>query len=99
MLPLGRVRPRLRGPSELSVALLSLLAIAFLLLWIRSSGRRRVLRPVLMLSILLLSSCGGGGTAAPSGTPAGTYTVQATVTTGGASAGTTRTLDLSITVQ
>ncbi|HLW43233.1 MAG TPA: choice-of-anchor D domain-containing protein [Candidatus Acidoferrales bacterium] len=62
------------------------------------NGKSRVLRPILALSLLLLASCGGGGgssTTPPSGTPAGTYTVQATATM----AGTTRTMSLSITVQ
>lgn len=56
-----------------------------------------MLRPILALSLLLLASCEGGGNAVTpaSGTPAGTYTVQATATMAGAM----RTINLSITVQ
>lgn len=73
-----------------------LLALAVVLLTRARNRKPRVLRPILALSLLLLSSCGGGGgTAPPSGTPPGTYTVKATATSGG----TTRTVDLSITVQ
>ncbi|MHB8525398.1 MAG: choice-of-anchor D domain-containing protein [Candidatus Acidiferrales bacterium] len=74
-----------------------LLALAVLLLTHARNKKTRVLRPILALSLLLLTSCGGGGggTTPPSGTPAGTYIVKATATSGGA----TRTVDLSITVQ
>ncbi len=74
-----------------------LLALAALFFAGSRDRKSRALRPILMLCLLLLASCGGGGssTTPPSGTPPGTYTVQATATV----AGTTRTLNLSITVQ
>jgi hypothetical protein len=94
--PMMRPGPRQRIlPALLMTAvLLWALTVPF---FVGSRDRKsRALRPILILSILLLSSCGGGGgTSAPSGTPAGTYTLQATATMGG----TTRTLNLSITVQ
>ncbi|HXT73909.1 MAG TPA: choice-of-anchor D domain-containing protein [Candidatus Angelobacter sp.] len=79
------------------MAILLLLALTILFFVGPRETKSRVFRPILALSLLLLSSCGGGSTTTPppSGTPAGTYTVQATA----AIAGTTRTINLSITVQ
>jgi peptidoglycan/LPS O-acetylase OafA/YrhL len=79
------------------MAIILLLALAILFFVGPRNRKSRILRPILALSLLLLASCGGGGssTTPPSGTPAGTYTVQATATMAGA----TRTVNLSITVQ
>ncbi|MHB8486871.1 MAG: choice-of-anchor D domain-containing protein [Candidatus Acidiferrales bacterium] len=82
----------------LPMTILLLLALMALFFVGPHHGKSRMLRPILALSLLLLASCGGGGgssTTPPSGTPAGTYTVQATATMAGA----TRTINLSITVQ
>jgi len=89
-------RPHRRFPT-LPMAIVLLLALTILFFVGPRDRKSRVLRPILTLSLLLLSSCGGGGssTTPPSGTPAGTYTVQATATIAGA----TRTINLSITVQ
>ncbi|MGH9731064.1 MAG: choice-of-anchor D domain-containing protein, partial [Candidatus Acidiferrales bacterium] len=95
--PMARpgVQPRLLPATLLAIMLLLALTILFFVG--PRDTKSRVLRPVLILSLLLLASCGGGGssTTPPSGTPAGTYTVRVTATI----AGTTRTLSLSITVQ
>ncbi|HVB07824.1 MAG TPA: choice-of-anchor D domain-containing protein [Candidatus Acidoferrales bacterium] len=92
-------RPDSHDPKSpaLPMTAVWLLALSVLLFARCRTEKARLLRPTLALSLLLLSSCGGGGggTAPPSGTPAGTYIVKATATGGG----TTRTVDLSITVQ
>jgi len=97
LLPVARpgVHPRILPATFILVVLLLALAGPFFVG--PRSRKSRVLRPILALSLLLLASCGGGGssTTPPSGTPAGTYTVQATATIAGA----TRTINLSITVQ
>jgi hypothetical protein len=97
ILPTARpgVHQRILPAMPLAIMLLLVLTLPFFVG--PRDTKSRVLRPILLLSLLLLASCGGGGssTAPPAGTPAGTYTVQATATM----AGTTRTLNLSITVQ
>ena len=98
ILPTTRPGSRLRILPALPMTILLLLALVALFFVGPHNGKSRILRPILALSLLLLASCGGGGgssTTPPSGTPAGTYTVQATATM----AGTTRTINLSITVQ
>lgn len=81
--------------------LLSIAALLFVLLFLtfpwHLKGKARLLRPVMLLSLLWLFSCGGGRSSSTSatGTPPGTYTVTMT----GAVSGTTRTVNLSITVQ
>ena len=95
ILPVVRTRGQRRILPTTPVTAILLLVFAVSFFAGPRGGKSRVLRPILMVSLLLLASCGGGGTSAPSGTPAGTYTVQATATTGG----TTRTLSLSVTVQ
>jgi len=94
--PVARPGSDRRFPA-LPMTIASLLALAILFLAGTRDRKSRFARPLLALSLLLLSSCGGGGssTPPPNGTPAGTYTVQATAAMGG----TTRTLNLSITVQ
>jgi hypothetical protein len=97
ILPTARpgVHQRILPAMPLAIMLLLVLTLPFFVG--PRDTKSRVLRPILLLSLLLLASCGGGGssTTPPAGTPAGTYTVQATATM----AGTTRTLNLSITVQ
>jgi len=98
ILPMTRPGSRPRILPALPMAIVLLLALAILFFVSPRDRKSRVLRPILAFSLLLLASCGGGGgssTTPPSGTPAGTYTVQATATM----AGTTRTINLSITVQ
>lgn len=76
-----------------------LLLLTFLFLWLWNWGqqrKRRVRLTFLLAGALLMCSCGGGETkASSSGTPAGSYTVVAT----GAISGTSRTVNLTITVQ
>lgn len=97
ILPLAR--PGLhRRMLPAPMAIMFVLALTVLFFVGPRSRKSPVLRPILALSLLLLASCGGGGstsTTPPSGTPVGTYTVQATATLAGA----TRTINLSITVQ
>jgi hypothetical protein len=72
---------------------------------IRSSAGKRLIRhmPLLLLLLLFLGSCGGGGSsstspppsALSSGTPAGTYSLKVTATSGSAS----QSMSLSLTVQ
>jgi len=94
--PVSKPDSRHPRPPALPMTTVWILALAVLLFTRVRNKKARVLRPVLALSLLLLSSCGGGGGAAPpSGTPPGTYTVMVAA----ASGGTTRTVDLSITVQ
>ncbi|HEV2617520.1 MAG TPA: choice-of-anchor D domain-containing protein, partial [Candidatus Acidoferrales bacterium] len=61
------------------MAITLMLALAALFFAAPRGRKSRLLRPILVLSLLLLASCGGSGssTTAPSGTPPGTYTVQA----------------------
>ena len=97
ILPMARPGVHRRKLPATPMAIMLLLALAVLFFVGPRSRKSRALRPILVFSLLLLASCGGGGssTTPPSGTPAGTYTVQATATIAGA----TRTINLSITVQ
>ncbi len=83
------------GTRNILLAGLGLLAFALLNLWKRRPLRRFRLA-FLLTGALLLCSCGGGsGNSSGNGTTAGTYTV----TVSGAISGTSRTVNLSITVQ
>lgn len=83
------------GSRWLIVAIL-LLALVFLWRWQCGNRKPRFQYAFLLTSALLLCSCSGGGSAVSShGTAAGTYTVVAT----GAISGTSRTVNLTITVQ
>lgn len=87
-----------KPPRSRNVFLLGfgLLAFALLNLWKRRRLPRRFRLAFLLTGALLLCSCGGGGSnSSSSGTPAGTYSV----TVNGAISGTTRTINLSVTVQ
>ncbi|HLJ40103.1 MAG TPA: hypothetical protein VKT50_01330, partial [Candidatus Acidoferrales bacterium] len=98
ILPMARPGLRRRMLPATQMAIMLLLALTVLFFAGPWSRKSRALRPILVFSLLLLASCGGGGsttTTPPSGTPAGTYAVQATATMAGA----TRTINLSITVQ
>lgn len=97
ILPMARPGVHRHMLSAMPTAIMLLLASTILFFVGPRDTKSRVLRPILALSLLLLASCGGGGssTTPPSGTPPGTYTVQATATMAGA----TRTINLSITVQ
>lgn len=83
------------GSRRFTIAIL-LLALAFLWRWQRGNRKPRFRFALLLIGALMLCSCGGGGSAVSShGTAAGTYTVVAT----GTISGTSRTVNLTITVQ
>jgi hypothetical protein len=88
-----------RGPGTLAW----MLAFAVGSLWL-TRGRRRLisvlgpLATLAMVALLLMVGCGGGSTSTPppvhTGTPAGTYTIVVTATSGS----TTHTQNLTLTV-
>lgn len=95
------VPPWLYGPGRWRWPALGLMLLGMALLWWE---RRRWGRfaagaalPLVLFALLLAAGCGGGGSAIPipnqgSGTPAGTYAVTVTATSGGFSRSTTATL-------
>jgi len=92
--------PPLKAPQGYLPWLLALLLLATTSLWL-AAGRRRA--PLLLMAalgtVLLWTACGGGGggvtTPPPRGTPAGTYTLTATATSGSLS----KQISLTLVVQ
>lgn len=86
-------------PGSRRLLIIALLLLVFGLQWIwswRQHQQSRFRLAFLLAGALWLCSCGGGGSNPSSnGTPAGTYTVVAT----GTISGTSRTVNLTITVQ
>lgn len=89
------------GPTALYAALLPVAGLALLGVGGRKSRLRRVLGTLLVLGVLGLilfqAACGSSGTTTPQtgGTPAGTYPITVTATSGAA----TRTTSLTLVVQ